>query len=554
MDNNQNENDNFINEYNKYETIPKTSLSAESTNISVKHYLCPNCKHFPNLVFTDNKKVIIYCGDSDGNEMDLKKYLEFKTTKDNISQTISNESNNKCIGYCFDCKKKFYENNALQHKEHFLKNYDDMINFIKKKLKLPEMEKGETKSEPYSFTDKRNVINEYKLVNENGNDSIIKKIDNNTNIDNLYSNNPFEELIEIIIEDSKLYPNDIHYENIKNIFYYLSDQMEIEYHSYENQSLDIRIFGQNFVENNINNFILFIGEKEEKLKEIIKVKDPNEILNIKLIKINEATDLSEMFYECNCLSKIYMNKSNKWNTSNVTTMNGMFYGCKALEFLPDISEWVTDKITDLSSMFEGCEILETLPDISKWDVGNVKSMSYMFNGCESLEYLPELSNWKTNNLETIESMFQNCKNLISLKGLENWNTSQISNMSYTFQNCWSLTDLDGISYWNTEKVISFSNMFDQCENLIILPDLSNWITKKAEKMNYMLSNCKKLESLPDISKWDVQNVISMNSMFENCSSLKSFPNISKWTKNKYLDTCLMFKGCDSLKEKPNFNN
>ena len=552
MDNKQNENDNLINKYNRYESIPKASQSPESTNNSI-HYLCRYCKLFPKLVFKDNNKVIIYCEDFDGKEMDLKKYLEINTTKDNIPQIVSNESNNKCIGYCFDCKNKFYENNADEHKEHFFKKYDDMISFIKNKLKLLKIEKGETKSEPNSFTDKRNKINEIKLMKENGNDNIIKKIDNNSNIDNYYSENPFEELINIIIEDSKLYLNDTHYENIKSIFYYLSDQMEIEYHSYENQSLDIRIFGHNFLKNNVNNFILFIDEKEEKLKEIIMIKDRYETLKIKLIKINEPTDLSEMFYRCDCLSKININKINKWNTSNVTEMSGMFCGCKALEKLPDISEWVTNKITDLSSMFEGCEILESIPGISKWEVENVKNMSYMFRECEFLNSL-DLSNWKINKLETIESMFQNCKSLISLKGLENWNTSKISDMSYVFQNCLSLTDLEGISYWNTEKVTSFSNMFDQCEYLTKLPDLSKWKTQNAKKMDYMFCNCRNLESIPNISNWSVQNVIDMNSMFENCSSLKSFPDISKWRKNKDLDTCFMFNGCDSLKEKPNFNN
>ena len=552
MDNKQNENDNLINKYNRYESIPKASQSPESTNISIKHYFCQNCKSFPNLVFKDNKKVIIHCGDSDGNEMDLKKYLEFKTTKDNIPQNISNESNNKCIGYCFDCKNKFFENNADEHKEHFFKKYDDMISFIKNKLKLPKIEKGETKSEPYSFTEERNVINEFKLVNENGNHNKIVEIDNITNIDNLYSNNPFEELIKIIIEDSKLYPNDTHYENNKNIFYYLSDQMEIEYYNYENQSLDIRIFGQIFVENNANNFILFIGGKEEKLKGIIKVKDPNETLNIKLIKINEATDLSNMFNKCDCLSKI--NIINRWNTSNVTTMSGMFSGCKALERLPDMSKWETNKVTDLSNMFEGCETIESLPDISEWKVENVKSMRYMFNGCGSLEHLPDLSKWKTINLENIDSIFQNCMDLISLEGLKNWNISKVTSMSYAFANCWSLTELGDISKWNTEKVISFSNMFADCNSLIKLPDLSKWKTQNAKKMNYMFSNCRKLEYLPDISQWNVQNVISMSNMFENCSSLKSFPNISKWRKNKDLDTSYMFIGCDSLKEIPNFHN
>jgi len=548
-----NENENFINDYNVYITIPKTSQSAESNNILTKHYLCPNCHIFPKLNFKDNDKVIISCKDFEGKEMNLKTYLEFKTTKDNIQQTVSSESNSKCIGYCFDCKKNFYENSLDEHKEHAFKNYNDMINFIKKKLNLPEIEKGETKSKPYSsFTDKSNEINEYKLEVKKENANLIKNIDNNSNLDNYYSDNPFEELINIIIDDLDLYIDNTHYENIKTIFYYLSDKLEIKYFNYTNQSLDIRIFGKNFLENNINNFILFIDGEEEKLREIVKIKDPKEKLKIKLIKINEPTDLSEMFYGCDCLSKI--NIINTWNNSNVTTMSEMFYGCKALKALPDMSELVTNKVTDLSSMFEECEILENLSGISKWNVENVISMRDMFKGCESLENLPDLSKWKTSKLKTINSMFQNCKILTSLKGLEKWNTSQITDMSYVFQNCLSLTDLGDISNWNTEKVISFSNMFAECESLTRLPDLSKWNTQNIKKMNYMFSNCVKLESLPDISKWKVEKVIDMNSMFENCSSLKSFPDISNWKLNPNLDKIFMFKGCDLINQIPNFNN
>ena len=542
-----NENDNFINEYDNYIPIPKTSQSAASTNTISKHYLCPNCKSFPKLIFKDDKKVKIFCGDFDGNEMELKKYMDFKTTKDNIHLTVSSELNNKCIGYCFDCKKKFYENNSEEHKEHKLKkNFDDMINFIKKKLNLPEIQQGEIKSEKYVFTDKISEINEFKLVNEKENVNVIKK-DENTNIDNLYSDNPFEELIKMIIEDSKLYPNDAHYENIKNIFYYLSDTLQIEYHSYENQSTEIRIFGKNFVQNNDNNFILIINEKEEKLKEIVTVKDNKEPLKIKLIKINEPTDLSEMFYKCDCLSKI--NIINKWNTSNVVSISGMFNGCRALEKLPDISELVTNKITDLSSMFEECITLVDIPDISKWNVENVTNMKDIFNGCESLENL-DLSGWNPNKLEVIESMFQDCYNLTSLKGLDKFDTSKVTNMNYVFQNCKTLIEIAGIYGWNTQKVTSFSNMFDGCESLIELPNLSKWETKTATRMDYMFSNCTNLEEIQYISEWNVENVIDMNSMFENCSKLNSFPDISKWKLNPKLDKYYIFNGCDSLKEKP----
>ena len=41
----------------------------------------------------------------------------------------------------------------------------------------------------------------------------------------------------------------------------------------------------------------------------------------------------------------------KWNTINIITMNGIFYGCSSLKELPDISKWKTNNIHDLSCSF-----------------------------------------------------------------------------------------------------------------------------------------------------------------------------------------------------------
>ena len=540
--------------------IKKISNPIDSNALNdSNHYLCPLCHTFPKLILKENKKVEIHCIDIKGSEMDLNNFMEYMLTKGDINKYALSDY----IGYCFDCQKDFEEIHSNEHKNHNIKYFKDIyepkLNFIRNKLNIPDSKKEVSISESESFIsgNSKNKIDS-TIKYEIGKDNEYVKKEKQNYLDNLYINNPFGKLIQIIIQDSELYPNYIHYENIKNIFYYLSDQLKIEYYNYnyENQSSDIRIFGENFVENNDQNFILIIDGKEENLKEKIKVEGPNKTLEIKLIKVNEPTDLSGMFYKCDCLTEI--NIINTWNTSNVTSMSGMFYGCKVLKKLPDISEWETNAITDLSSMFEGCEILEFLPDLSKWNVENVKNMSNMFCGCESLHHLPDLSKWKTYKLKTISSIFQNCKNLISLGGLVYWNTSQITDMSYAFQNCLSLTDLGDISKdiseWKTENVTSFSNMFAECKSLIKLPDLSKWETQNAKEMNYMFSNCNKLETIPDISKWNVEHVISMNNMFENCSSLKIIPDISNWKKNKDLDTNFMFRGCNSLKEKPNLYN
>ena len=534
-------------------SIKNSSTSYKFSDAIINfHYLCPNCHSFPLICFTKNNKLIIKCKDCEkGIEFTIDFYMKYKITKGDLQDFKKCKQNEKYIGFCYGCFLFFSENNSKEHEGHNIKKFNDIINFIKKRLKIPDIVqvKGGTNLEVHNNTSEKNEMGGTIKFEEKNGELFQKK--NNDNIDSQYSNDPFEDLIKMIINDEKNYDNNTHYKNIKNYFYYLSDQMEIEYHNFENKKLEFSIFGKIFVENNKNNFILFIDGKEEELKETYKVKEENTKLNIKLIKINEPTDLSEMFYECDCLSKI--KKINKWETSNVESIKGMFKGCKALEELPDISEFVTDKITDLSSIFDGCEMLANIPGISNWDVKNVKNLEKIFNGCQFLETL-DLSEWKPNKLENMDSMFQFCNNLNSLKGLENFDTSQVTNMSNVFHECKDLNEIKGISDWNTEKVKSFSCMFDSCISLKNLPDLSKWKTKNVERIDYMFRNCIELEEVPDISIWNVEKVKDMNRIFENCSSLKSLPDISKWKINPKADTCYMFEGCKSLKEKPILNN
>ena len=48
-------------------------------------------------------------------------------------------------------------------------------------------------------------------------------------------------------------------------------------------------------------------------------------------------------------------------------MSYMFYGCKSLISLSDISNWNTNNVTNMSFMFFGCKSLISLPDISNWN-------------------------------------------------------------------------------------------------------------------------------------------------------------------------------------------
>ena len=100
----------------------------------------------------------------------------------------------------------------------------------------------------------------------------------------------------------------------------------------------IRIFGDEFVENNKDNFQMIINDKNYELDSFYKLKNEkeNEILKIKLKQIKNATNLSSMFEECFTLTELH-----------------------------DMSKLDTNKVTDMSFMFNKCSILSSLPDISK---------------------------------------------------------------------------------------------------------------------------------------------------------------------------------------------
>ncbi|WFQ90140.1 BspA family leucine-rich repeat surface protein [Mycoplasma feriruminatoris] len=79
----------------------------------------------------------------------------------------------------------------------------------------------------------------------------------------------------------------------------------------------------------------------------------------------------------------------KWNTSNVTDMNSLFYGRDQFNS-PDIVNWDTSNVTDMGEMFTGASAFNQ--DISKWKVFKVTDMSDMFKGANSFTY--DLSNWQ----------------------------------------------------------------------------------------------------------------------------------------------------------------
>ena len=179
------------------------------------------------------------------------------------------------------------------------------------------------------------------------------------------------------------------------------------------------------------------------------------------------------------------NKLTDWNYGFYVNSGIGQYQYQITSF--DFSKYDTTNVTNMNGMFQGCSGLTSL-DLSNFDTAKVTDMSTMFNTCPSLTSL-DLSSFNTSKVTTMSHMFWNCSGLTSLD-VTNFDTSKVTTMSHMFSSCESLTSLD-LSNFNTSKVTSMNNMFSYCYNLTSL-DLSNFDTSMVTNMYYIFRNCNKL--------------------------------------------------------------
>ena len=125
------------------------------------------------------------------------------------------------------------------------------------------------------------------------------------------------------------------------------------------------------------------------------------------------------------------------DTSNVTSLNQMFFNCSSLTSL-DLSNFNTSKVTDMRMIFESCSSLTSL-DLSNFNTSNVTRLNQMFFECSSLTSL-DLSNFNTSKVTNMIGMFYGCSSLTSLN-ISNWNTSNVTDMSSMFSGCSKLKDV-----------------------------------------------------------------------------------------------------------------
>ena len=258
------------------------------------------------------------------------------------------------------------------------------------------------------------------------------------------------------------------------------------------------------------------------------------IEGIEHLNTSETTSMEGMFY--GCVVKNNMNLS-AHNTSKVKNMSNMFFNAQ----IPSVSLSGLDcsEVTDMEAMFMNARISQI--DLTGLRTSKLTSMGSMFEGCQIKDNL-DLSGFNTEKVTSMSSLFKNCTatNIC----LTSFKTPNVTDMSSMFEGCSKLTSLD-LTTFNTENVQNNCSMFKDCSSLTSLT-FGNFYVGFSTNLSAMFQGCSALTSV-DLSKFNTANVIDMQYMFDGCKSLASL-DVSMFDTGKVLNMCNMFSGCSSLTE------
>ena len=194
-------------------------------------------------------------------------------------------------------------------------------------------------------------------------------------------------------------------------------------------SLDLSSFNTSLVKNMSYMFSEIIIESlnlssfdTKSVENMSYMFDSSEIISLNLSNFNmqKVTDVSGMFSSCLNLEDLDLWK---FNPSSIIKMDYMFQNTNFKSI--DLSNINTTGVKSMVNLFYNSVSLKIINFGSSFDTSQVTSMSGMFGFCKSLESL-NLSSFNTNKVLEMNYMFSWCTNLISIN-ISNFNMSQVVN-------------------------------------------------------------------------------------------------------------------------------
>lgn len=207
------------------------------------------------------------------------------------------------------------------------------------------------------------------------------------------------------------------------------------------------------------NSIMALGDVSFRTAIDIVNKSDAKNVDLTMISPKNETTLKNLFDSINIVN---LNVSN-WDTSNITSLNGVFSSMPNLESV-ECADWNVSNVTSFYATFDGLRSLKNV-NISKWDTTKSTSFDWFFSNNNSLLQL-DVSNLKTQNCSSFYSMFGACHSLLQLD-VSKFNMANARTTHSMFGYCVSFTSLD-ISNFDLSHVKDIDYMFRRTVKLTTL--------------------------------------------------------------------------------------
>jgi surface protein len=230
--------------------------------------------------------------------------------------------------------------------------------------------------------------------------------------------------------------------------------------------------------------------------------------------------------------KLKLTNISQFGNLDITT-DAAFYGCSNMTITatdaPDISS------TSLLNMFRDCSSITTLPSLGNFDTSQVTNMYCMFYGCSSFNQ--SVSNFDTSQVTNMGYMFFGCSSFN--QSVSNFDTSQVTDMRYMFFGCSSFNQ--SVSNFDTSQVTNMDHMFYGCSSFN--QSVSNFDTSQVTNMYGMFYGCSSFNQ--SVSNFDTSQVTNMGYMFDGCDSMSSanLGTVKDWTITALTDAENFMAGC-----------
>ena len=273
--------------------------------------------------------------------------------------------------------------------------------------------------------------------------------------------------------------------------------------------------------------------------------------------------MDELFYECvnmNGLSFLETSNDGNWDFSSLRSAKNLFGKCTSLIEVEFPGKANFAKATDLSSMFQDCI--------------NLKSVFNNSDGFQPILYDETVSKSPL----TLENFFANCNALEDIGSFALVDMTRVNNFARMFNNAKMLRgsgvgaaassmskNILDLTAWVTSDINPNNNskyfgknlnsMFEGCESLVgILFPTINYVTS----FDNLLKSCRMLQSI-DLTPLGLATLVdgtpvanigikSLNGIFQDCVKLTTISGYQDWNVRGVTTFSKLFAGCQSLSE------